>query len=357
MVIAANARKREALRQFSATRVQAAARMRLARLKLLAFKEAPLRALIRMQALARGKPPQRALRMALLAVRVLQSIWRMKRIQIIRRKLLEAARVLQKGAVMLKYKKKGGFLGTNHEPHRRFVWLSGDMRNLCWCAAIPPSLKLPAPPAMLAVGAPGRAAKAGEAPDHSPPRLTLRLHTQVQAFGAGRARQGCQAHVHVQDQQGDTDAQPGSASHPPGPRRWRQLPCRQVIANKTVILAHVGVRSARIPARKTDRRLAARLPPTPLSVTRPPPSPQAIGIGAQTTVLKKMDNPGIMQKLVEKRKDGTIDENAFSIIVPGIWDADTQKILPERRLDLYAESKSEREAWAKALKVHLSPRR
>lgn len=48
-----------------------------------------------------------------------------------------------------------------------------------------------------------------------------------------------------------------------------------------------------------------------------------------------------------------IDENAFSIIVPGIWDADTQKILPERRLDLYAESKSEREAWVKALKVVL----
>jgi len=247
MVIAANARKREALRQFSATRVQAAARMRLARLKLLAFKEAPLRALIRMQALARGKPPQRALRMALLAVRVLQSIWRMKRIQIIRRKLLEAARVLQKGAVMLKYKKKGGFLGTNHEPHRRFVWLSGDMRNLCWCK---PSEQ----------GEPAKAAK---------PTFMSKTN--------------------------------------------------KVIANKTVILAHVG----------------------------------AIGIGAQTTVLKKMDNPGIMQKLVEKRKDGTIDENAFSIIVPGIWDADTQKILPERRLDLYAESKSEREAWAKALKVVL----
>ena len=73
---------------------------------------------------------------------------------------------------------------------------------------------------------------------------------------------------------------------------------------------------------------------------------------------RKFDNDfKKINQLVEKRKDGTIDENAFSIIVPGIWDADTQKILPERRLDLYAESKSEREAWAKALKVHLSPRR
>jgi len=33
---------------------------------------------------------------------------------------------------MLKYKQNGIFMGVNHEPHRRFVWLSKDMRNLCW---------------------------------------------------------------------------------------------------------------------------------------------------------------------------------------------------------------------------------
>jgi hypothetical protein len=182
-------------------------------------------------------------------VRVLQSIWRMLRIQLIRKRLVEAALVLQKGAVMLKYKQNGGPLGTNHEPHRRFIWLSKDMRNLCWSK-----------------------------PDEQDE--AAKEATRKRSGSAGAA--GSRARAFMSDR-------------------------NRVIASKTIGLSVVS----------------------------------AISTGAKTEVLTKMDKGGFTQRLFATKKEGSIDENAFSIISP------------QRRLDLYAESTAEREAWSKALRVVL----
>jgi len=194
-------------------------------------------AAIKLQTAMRRTMAQLYLKLALAAVRVCQSTWRMLHIQIIRRRLVNAALVLQKGAVMLKYKQKGVVLGLNHEPHRRFVWLSKDMRNLCW----------------------------------SKP--------EEQEF-----RENARAMGHDMMSDGN-----------------------RVIPNKTLGLSTVS----------------------------------AISTGAKTEVLIKMDKDSFTRSLFAQKKPGCIDDNAFSIISP------------QRRLDLYAESRKERDSWSNALRVIL----
>jgi hypothetical protein len=193
-----------------------------------------------LQATVRMRQARRFRHLAMLAVSVFQSTWRMLHIQKIRRRLVQAALVLQQGAVMLKYKQKGGVMGTNHEPHRRFVWLSKDMRNLCW-------------------------SKPEEQEDKENGRQSKLRSGHFMADGY------------------------------------------QVIPEKTLGLSTVS----------------------------------AISTGAKTEVLVKMGKDSFTRSLFASKKPGSIDDNAFSIISP------------QRRLDLYASSNEQRDAWSSALRVIL----
>jgi len=193
-----------------------------------------------LQKMVRMRQAQRFRHLALLAVSVFQSTWRMLHIQIIRRRLVQAALVLQEGAVMLKYKQNGGVMGTNHEPHRRFVWLSKDMRNLCW-------------------------SKPEEQEEKENGRQSKLNSGHFMADGY------------------------------------------HVITEKTLGLSTVS----------------------------------AISIGAKTEVLVKMGKDSFTRSLFASKKPGSIDDNAFSIISP------------KRRLDLYASSTKQRDAWSNALRVIL----
>lgn len=64
------------------------------------------------------------------AVGVVHSTWQMVCIRRQMRSMLRAVAELQRGAVFSKYR-----VGGNHEPHRRYVWLSSDLKHFRWCRA------------------------------------------------------------------------------------------------------------------------------------------------------------------------------------------------------------------------------
>lgn len=81
------------------------------------------------QGCVRGMLARRQLRDALAAACSIQASWRMARSKVVGCRLAGATARLQAGAVLAKYRQKGGL---SHERHAKFVWLSKDRQKLCW---------------------------------------------------------------------------------------------------------------------------------------------------------------------------------------------------------------------------------
>uniref|UniRef100_A0A7S4BGF0 Myosin motor domain-containing protein n=5 Tax=Chrysotila carterae TaxID=13221 RepID=A0A7S4BGF0_CHRCT len=89
-------------------------------------------ALVRAQAILRGRAPRETHLLMVAAARQVQATWRMVRIQRLQRTLVASALQLQIGLYALKFPQKTGASTAAHEPHWRYVWLSPDMKHMCW---------------------------------------------------------------------------------------------------------------------------------------------------------------------------------------------------------------------------------